>query len=62
MLKNMAREKNQDVTKPIATVPIMAIGIIFSGRDTSSAMCVAQSRHAKAQLVLIKPTINAASP
>lgn len=31
MLKNMAREKNHDVTKPIATVPIIAIGITFSG-------------------------------
>lgn len=31
MLKNMAREKNHDVTKPIATVPMIAIGITFSG-------------------------------
>jgi hypothetical protein len=43
----------------MATVPIMAIGIIFSGRGTSSAMCVAQSRHANAQFVFTRPTIKA---
>lgn len=59
MLKNMAREKNHDVTKPIATVPMIAVGIAFSGWATSSAMCVAQSRQAKAQLVFISPTMKA---
>lgn len=62
MLKNMEREKNHEVTKPIATVPMMAMGIIFSGRATSSAKCVAQSRHANAQFVLTKPTMNAVLP
>ena len=59
MLKNMARDQNHEVTNPIATVPMMAMGIIFSGRATSSAMCVAQSKQAKAQFVLINPTMNA---
>lgn len=45
----------------MATVPMIAIGIIFSGRATSSAKWVAQSRQAKAQLVLISPTIKAFS-
>lgn len=57
--KNMAIEKGQAVMKPIATVPMMAIGTIFSGRATSSAMCVAQSKQAKAQFVLMSPTIKA---
>lgn len=60
--KNMAMEKNQLVTNPIATVPIMAMGTIFSGRWTSSARCVAQSRQAKLQLVLTRPTIKAIPP
>lgn len=59
MLKNMAREKNHDVTKPMATVPMIAIGITLSGWATSSAMCVAQSRQAKAQLVFTSPTMKA---
>lgn len=59
MLKNMARDQNHEVTNPIATVPIMAMGIIFSGRATSSAKCVAQSKHANAQFVLINPTMKA---
>lgn len=58
-LNIMLMLKNQAVTNPIATVPMMAIGIIFSGLGTSSAMCVAQSRQAKAQLQLIRPTIKA---
>ncbi len=49
----------QDVTKPIATVPIIAIGIIRSGFSISSAKWVAQSRQAKAQFVLVSPMINA---
>lgn len=36
MLKNMAMEKVQEVTNPMATVPIMATGIIFSGWWISS--------------------------
>ena len=59
MLKNILMLKNQLVTNPIATVPIMAIGIIRSGWWTSSARCVAQSKHANAQLVLMSPTMNA---
>lgn len=59
ILKNMAREKNHDVTKPIATVPMIAVGITVPGLATSSAMCVAQSRQAKAQLVFMSPTIKA---
>ena len=58
-LNIMLMLKNQAVTKPMATVPIMAMGIIFSGLGTSSAKCVAQSRQAKAQLQLIRPTIKA---
>ena len=58
-LKNILTLKNQEVTKPIATVPMIAMGIIFSGRATSSAMCVAQSRQANAQFVLISPTMKA---
>lgn len=59
MLNSMETTKHQLVTNPIATVPMIAMGIIFSGRGTSSAKCVAQSRHAKAQLALISPVINA---
>ena len=44
--------KNHDVTNPMATVPMIAIGIIFSGLGTSSAMCVAQSRQAKGPIVI----------
>ena len=55
-------EKNQEVTKPMATVPMMAIGIMRSGLCTSSAMWVAQSRQAKAQLVLTRPTMKAMPP
>ena len=58
-LNIMLMLKNQAVTKPMATVPMMAMGIIFSGRGTSSAMWVAQSRQAKAQLQLIRPTMKA---
>lgn len=43
----------------MATVPMIAIGIILSGRATSSAICVAQSRQANAQFVLINPTMKA---
>ena len=57
--KKMPTEKNQLVTNPIPTVPIMAIGTIFSGRCTSSARCVAQSRQAKAQFVFTRPTMKA---
>ena len=32
MLKNMAMEKVQEVMNPMATVPRIATGIIFSGR------------------------------
>ena len=45
--------------KPIATVPRIAMGIMREGSATSSARCVAQSRQAKAQLVLIRPTMKA---
>ena len=48
MLKNWAMEKNQEVVKPIATVPMIAMGTWRSGRWTSSARWVAQSRQAKA--------------
>ena len=58
-LNIMLIEKNHDVMKPMATVPMMAIGTILSGLGTSSAMCVAQSRHANAQFALIRPTIKA---
>jgi hypothetical protein len=50
-LNIMLMEKNHDVRNPITTVPMMAKGIILSGCGTSSAICVAQSRQAKAQLV-----------
>jgi hypothetical protein len=59
MEKNMAMEKGQAVLKPIATVPIMAMGMRRSGWWISSAMWVAQSRQAKAQLVLMRPTMKA---
>jgi hypothetical protein len=59
MLKNIAMLKNQLVTNPMPTVPMIAIGTIFSGRWTSSAKCVAQSRHAKDQFVLTRPTMKA---
>jgi len=36
-LNIIERAKNQDVTKPIATVPRIATGTIRSGRGTSSA-------------------------
>lgn len=59
MLKNIAIEKVQPVTKPMATVPMIATGIIFSGWWISSDRWVAQSKQANAQLVLISPTMNA---
>lgn len=59
MLKNIATEKGQAVKKPMATVPMMAMGTMRSGCATSSAMCVAQSRQAKAQFVLMRPTMKA---
>jgi hypothetical protein len=43
----------------MATVPRIAIGIMREGLATSSARCVAQSRHAKAQFVFMRPTMNA---
>lgn len=58
-LNIMLMLKNHAVTNPIATVPMMAMGIIFSGLGTSSARWVAQSRQAKAQLQLMRPTMNA---
>ena len=48
MEKNIAMLKNQDVTKPMATVPMIAMGIWRAGEETSSARWVAQSRQAKA--------------
>lgn len=59
MEKNMEILYSQLVAKPIAIVPMMAIGMVRSGCWTSSARWVAQSRHAKAQLVLMRPTIKA---
>ena len=58
-LNIMLMLKNQAVTNPIPTVPMIAIGMTFSGLGTSSAICVAQSRQAKAQLQLISPTMKA---
>ena len=55
----MLIEKNQAVVKPMPIVPMMAMGMTRSGLGTSSAMCVAQSRHANAQLVLMRPTMKA---
>jgi hypothetical protein len=51
--------KNHAVTKPMATVPQMAMGMLRSGFGTSSAKCVAQSRQQNGQLVLIRPTMKA---
>lgn len=59
MEKNIAMEYVQDVTKPMAIVPMIAMGIMRSGRWISSARWVAQSRHAKAQFVFMRPTMNA---
>lgn len=47
------------VPKPIATVPMIAKGMLRSGLGTSSAKWVAESRHAKDQLGLINPTMKA---
>lgn len=43
----------------MATVDMMAMGMVRAGWATSSARWVAQSRQAKAQLVLMRPTMNA---
>lgn len=59
MEKNIAMEYTNAVTNPIATVPIIAKGILRSGCGTSSAKCVAESRHANDQLGLIRPTMKA---
>lgn len=58
----MAMLKSQAVTNPMATVPQMAMGIIFSGLATSSAKWTAQSKQVKAQFVLIRPMMNAIPP
>ena len=55
-LKNMAMAKLNAVTKPMVTVPKMAMGMTLSACFTSSAKCEAESRHEKLQLGLIKPT------
>ena len=52
-------EKVNDVTYPITTVPMMPIGISFSGLCTSSATWTTVSRHEKPQFGLINPTMNA---
>jgi len=55
ILKNIARQNTQEVINPKATVLIMALGMIFSGHLTSSAICVAASRQTKSQFGLINP-------
>lgn len=51
--------KGQAVQNPIAIVPMIAIGMARSGEPTSSARCVAQSRHENGQFVLIRPRMKA---
>ena len=48
-----------EVTKPMVTVPKIAMGISVAGVLVSSAKWVAESKQEKLQLGLIKPTINA---
>lgn len=59
MLYIMPIANGHAVQKPIATVQQMARGMVFSGLGTSSAMCVAQSRHANAHSGFIRPMMNA---
>src|SRR5690606_27608300 len=46
----------------MAMVPMMVIGMTRSGRGTSSARWVAESRQEKAQLGLMRPTMKAIAP
>ena len=44
MLKNIEMAYGKEVSKPMVTVPMMAIGITLSAPCTSSAKCEAESR------------------